>query len=370
MRRKHRTLAAGALLLSLLLSGCAQETQTVSQIELLEPVGVDLDSAVAYIGDLSQITVYDSAVVPETEELYMTVDGTVKKLYVSLGDWVNEGDVLLELDDSATQEACDALREEIEYVQTVNDYDNRIAQLEIDRLKNQLRQLQAQGGEASREIELKKIEIEQAELNLRQAQETQLFNLRQQQDSLAELESKLGKNQLIAPCAGRVAYALSIQEGDWLSAYKTVAYVTNESSLYLSGDSVSSSQLSGADELYALIEGKRYEISEREMDREEYIALILSVGEAPACFDFQAGESLEQIEAGMYAAVCLVTRQRENVLLIPTNALLRGSGGRYVYVIGENGERVRRAVKIGMSTAWLTEITEGLEEGETVYVKN
>ena len=164
-----------------------------------------------------------------------------------------------------------------------------------------------------------------------------------------------------------MAYAASLQEGDWLTAYRPVAYIADESRLYLSGESISTSLSGGATEMYALINGGRYEITPREMEREDYIALVLAGNDVPACFDFEAGED---VEAGMYAAVCLVTRARENVLLIPTNALLRGGGGRYVYVLGENGERTRRAVKTGVSTAWLTEITEGLEEGEVVYVKN
>ena len=368
--RTHARLAA-LLLAALLLAGCAPEKQAEPEIELLEPVGVELDSAAAYIGDLYQLTAYDSAVTPEVQELYMTVDGTIEKLYVTVGDWVREGDVLLELDESATQEAYDQLYEQIEYAETVNEYDNRLAQLDIELLKNQLRELQARPAapELKKQIELKQVEIEQAELNLRQAQQTQQLSLKNQREELAELADKLGRNRLVAPFDGRVVYASPIQEGDWLTAYRPVAYLADETHLYLSGESISSSTFSAANEYYAMIEGTRYEIVPREMDREEYIALLLSSGEVPTCFSFQAGDAPEGVEAGMYAAVFLVSKQREDVLLIPTNALMRG-GGWYVYVIGEDGTRTRRSVKTGMSTAWLTEITEGLEEGEVVYVKN
>ena len=44
-------------------------------------------------------------------------------------------------------------------------------------------------------------------------------------------------------------------------------------------------------------------------------------------------------------------------------------GNPYVYV-DEDGARVRRLVKIGKVTAGVTQILEGLEEGEVVYVKD
>ena len=339
-------------------------------------MGVELDSEAAYIGDLSQITTYDSAVMPAVEELYMTVNGSIERIYVTLGDQVKKGDVLLELDESATQEAHDELAEQIEHTKTINDYNNRLAMLDIEILKNQLRELESRRTDADapadleKQIALKQVAVEQAELNLKQQQETQQLSLQNQEAALAELAAKLGQNKLIAPCDGRVAFALTVKEGDWLAAYKTVVYLADESRLYLSGESISAMTLSTADEVYALIDGARYEITKQELDREEYIALILAGTAVPARFTFDAGDHPEGVEAGMYAAVCVVTKQFEDVLLVPTNAVLRDSTGKYVYVIGENGQRARRSIKTGASTAWLTQVTEGLEEGEVVYVKN
>ena len=75
--------------------------------------------------------------------------------------------------------------------------------------------------------------------------------------------------------------------------------------------------------------------------------------------------------AGDYAAVCLVSKSVPDALLIPANALFRDSSGKYVYVYEADGEtRVRRSVETGVTTDWQVQITDGLEEGEIVYVAN
>ena len=54
---------------------------------------------------------------------------------------------------------------------------------------------------------------------------------------------------------------------------------------------------------------------------------------------------------------------------IPSNAVYSNGINRYVYVI-ENGQRIHRDVKTGKTNLSETEILEGLEEGEHVYVKD
>ena len=359
-----------------LLPGCAKREETPAP-ELLEPVGVQLDSAVAYIGEISEISVFDAAVVPAVEELYMTVGGQVEALYVTLGDEVKAGDVLLELDESGTVKQAEELQRVIEYAEQNNRLTNQMAQIDIDILEAEKHSLIARRAEENppadleKQIALKENEIEQAALRLRQAQETQALALSTQKAALAELQEKIGKNKLIAPCDGHIVRAVTLHKGDYLSAYTTVAYLADDSRLSLRGASISTSRLQSASDMYALIEGERYEITNTPVDQEEYIAIVVAGGQVPSLFSLDGPqEALVQLKAGDYAAVCLVSKRAEGVLLVPTNALFRDTTGRYVYVLNESGERVRRQVKTGIATAWLTQITEGLEEGERVYVKD
>ena len=84
--------------------------------------------------------------------------------------------------------------------------------------------------------------------------------------------------------------------------------------------------------------------------------------------EFIIHEPDESLSSGMYAAVYIESQRVENALLVPSNAMYLGDGVRYLYVI-EDGVRVRRDVKTGVSNDIMTQITQGLEEGEIVHVK-
>ena len=243
MRRTISALLAAALM-ALGTPALAEEVQAP---ELIEPVGVQLDTAVVVRQDICELRYYDAAVVPHTEELCFTVDGSIKSIDALSGDWVSKGDVLATLDQEALEEQADDTR------------------LHID------------------------------------------------------------------------------------SAY------------------ISASALSAADALYARVGGNDYEIAPREFNWREYVAIALSGGELRTEFDF-ASDIPETVESGMYAAVFVKSGSVEDALVVPANALYSDSNGRYVYRI-EDGKRVRAQVTTGRATTTLVQITDGLEEGDLVYVK-
>ena len=57
----------------------------------------------------------------------------------------------------------------------------------------------------------------------------------------------------------------------------------------------------------------------------------------------------------------------ENVLAVPSEAVLFENGHDFCFVVHEDGLE-RREVKLGQVTLELSEVTEGLEEGEQVVI--
>ncbi len=366
MRKK--TILAVLLLAAVLLTGCAEQEAVVVP-ELQEPVGVQSDMAAAYIGEIYDITYYEGSVKPYVQELLFEVDGTVEKVHVYPGMMVEEGDILVELDQSSLVDRAEALTRELEYAERDNGYADAMAELEIEMLRVELRQLMAEGG-TEKDIALKENEIAQKEAALRQTKELREPDLQKKREELAEISGLLDKNILRAPFSGRIVYGDMIAQGSWVSAYDPIGYIADDSQLSIESEYITESMYKSADRVYAHIGGHQYEIEAVPIDRDEYVKLLLS--DVTITTEFRIlgpQEHMDELEAGQYAAVMVSRDYIADALLVPSGAVLRDASGRYVYV-DEDGTRVRRAVKTGKTTDSLVQILEGLEEGEVVYVKD
>lgn len=341
---------------ALLLGGCG--SQQVEAPELLTPVGAKMDTAVATVGDLEEIAVYAGAVAPRYYSLYFTHDAVIGPVPVIGGQQVRTGDVVIAMDLSsvngklaALDAETEALRREAErlaelkeidlelydlYLQKAADEDERYA-LETEK---QLYQLEYDNGEATRADRLTAIAEEKA-----------------------ALEKQLEGTTLNAPGNGRVV-ALNCHAGQAVGAYDTVCVVTDDDDLTVQSDFVSASVLSQAVELYAMIGGERYPLTAEAVDEAEYARTVLKGGKYLSVFTV---EDPSKLALGQSAAVCAVTMRVENVLKVPVNAVFEDSGETCVYLV-ENGSRVRHSVTTGASSDSEIEITEGLTEGDVVYV--
>jgi HlyD family secretion protein len=76
--------------------------------------------------------------------------------------------------------------------------------------------------------------------------------------------------------------------------------------------------------------------------------------------DVRIAEGKDKFVAGMSADVVIIVQQKEGVLFVPSEALVREETA---YVI-ENGRAVRRAVDVGIGNTYTREVLGGLEEGE------
>ncbi len=73
-------------------------------------------------------------------------------------------------------------------------------------------------------------------------------------------------------------------------------------------------------------------------------------------------------KAGMYAKVNLTTEHKDNILVIPNNAIVQNLGKSYVYVV--EGERAKkREIKTGLNVDNLVEVSDNLSQDEVIVVK-
>lgn len=334
--------------------------------ELWEPVGVDMDTAAAYVGEISTIGVHDAAVVPVMEELYFAQDGVVAEVCAVIGQKVSEGEVLIRLDQEALDERLEALEAEIEKLRTNGAFEDELGGIDLSILQVELQALLSRSPLDEDAVALKRLEIEELELNLEYASDLRRMKLEQLEAELGKLRAQARENVLTAPFDGTIVYGAGLINGSRVRAYSPVLYVVDESRLMIETEYISESQMKYCHDLYVLAGEKRYEVAPVPVDEAEYNSALLA-GET-VLTQFEVLNPDEALKAGMYAAVCMERNYASDALLIPSNALYMDGTGKYVYVV-EDGERVRRKVSTGISNNWLTQIKEGLEEGEVVYVK-
>jgi HlyD family secretion protein len=80
-----------------------------------------------------------------------------------------------------------------------------------------------------------------------------------------------------------------------------------------------------------------------------------------------AGSSVKD---GMSATADIVMDEKENVLVIPTTAVMRGESGEdIVYLVNAEGETVAQPITTGMRSGRIVEILSGLSEGDVIALE-
>jgi RND family efflux transporter MFP subunit len=94
-----------------------------------------------------------------------------------------------------------------------------------------------------------------------------------------------------------------------------------------------------------------------------HVAPVLDPATRTAQIEVEIDNSSFRLKPGMYAKVSFVIEHKENVLVVPANAVIDAQGKKGVYVPGEGDVAKFQAVTLGMSDPDKVEITSGVAEG-------
>lgn len=350
----------------ILLAGCSKK-QVYEAPELMDPVGVSMDTATVTRKDIYHLKTFTGTVTPEVEVLMFTEDGTVDKVNVVYGDVVKKGDVLATYDQKALNKEVKALEREIETQQTLNDFTNQ--ELEKDLQTAQIYyNMAADYGASGSDLSLAWISVEEAQLALDQAKEDQELAMSYQLRQLDRLQKKQGTGVITAPYDGTITYLNpDTRSGAVVTAYTPVFYIAKDEELCVVCDVISDSLLEHADLVTTDIMGQQFGLIPYPYSDEEYLTMVLSDAPVLSRFHLEGG-TMEGIESGDTAVIQIISNTSKDTLVIPAGALFRDDLGRYVFKI-EDGHKVRCDVSVGLITGTEAEIVSGLEEGDEVYVQ-
>lgn len=426
MKRRRSLCLILALCLAAVMTGCGGEQgqeSTAEAVTLLEPVGLAGSGEAAACRNLYDAVVYSATVVPYVEEYAFTEDIVLEEFRAFPGEAVEKGEVLAVSDTEKLDQQIIDLQEQIqrmeeefaEYQAEVRENlaepQEKVKQLQsiVENLEKQEpeKYLEVQndgempgsvsGSDAEEDASDDSKAEEEPVLNPGYTQWEQEYNqwngqyriaghnvniaLQQleQRTGLYELDHAYALQQLaflqekksdVTICAGMAGQVVALGEigyGDYIQGETPIVAVGDPEQKLLKCEYINKAAAAKAEEIYAVIDGRRYEVTYVPMETEEYTRLT-SQGETVYTTFYLEGDT-EAVGMGDYAAIVVVNRRREQALSVPRDAVHKDDTGSYVYVV-QGEENVYTPVRTGISDGAYTEILSGLREGDIVLLNS
>jgi len=286
------------------------------------------------------------------------VSGKVGAVHVKMGQAVNAGEVLFELDKTDVENGLRQARAALAVAQEnvkLADVNRANAKIQMERYRK-LFEAEAVSADTFEQYVLKH---EQAAARVPEAQ------LAQAEAAVAVQESQMAHHTVRAPIRGTVA-KVNVNPGEIVSAASQCITLVDLSRVKVP-------LTVGEAEVNRIAVGQDCRVMVSAARQEPFTGRVSAV--SPAADERTKGFAVEitldnpggALKQGMYAEVYLVTEKAEDILTVPVEAVLERGARRVVFVVA-GGEAEERAVVTGVSDGRRTEIKEGLTEGEMVAV--
>lgn len=327
------------------------------------------------------------------------VSGTVKNVYVNLGDTVKAGDVLFEIDDTSLRIAANQAAASLASAQA--NYDMNIGatlentviqlqasadsyQIQYDDLLRDLentRALYEAGAKSKLELDTLqssvdklKLQLDTAKENLRLTREKTIdgtkksaeATLKQAQLSYENAQTQLGYTQVKAEIDGVIS-ACNVTAGSTVGAQSAVMTIVNTDKLKftfnISDDYIN--RVSAGSKAYITISAAS------ETPYEGTITYISPAANSTTMLypvEIYIDKTDDKIKPGMFTALKLVVDKRENTVSVPLNAIIEKGDEKFVYIADGNNIAHKRSVETGIRNDKNIEITSGVQNGEKVVV--
>ena len=280
------------------------------------------------------------------------VSGLVKRIYANVGDFVERGQIIAELDSAELQAKYNQARASRRNAAANFDY----AKLDLARQKSLIQKKhisQNQVDLAEKAFDVAKAQMEQARANLEYAR------------------VQLDYTQITAPISGIVA-SVSTQEGETVAAsFAAPTFVT-----IIDLERLEVWAYVDETDIGRIKEGQPATFSVDTYGNIDFKGMVTAIYPKAVIQDnvvnyvvtLKITDHLgKTLRPEMSAKVSIFLKTRKGVLTIPLSAIRRERGQRFVTVM-VNGKPVARKVETGWTTGGMIEVTKGLEEGDTVVV--
>ena len=167
-----------------------------------------------------------------------------------------------------------------------------------------------------------------------------------------------------------VITAVDIQAGDTMQSDTVIATLNNYEDVLVSVD-VESGYMD------SVAVGDSVRLTFPAFPEELFDGVVSHIGEAfmdgntaYRTVEISVEGDVSGLYGGMSGEATFITRQSEETLYVPRNAVIREEDGSFVNMRDAEGNIVRREVVTGFSDGTCVEIQEGLQEGDTVLIES
>ncbi len=368
----------GILLVAVAMSaGCTDEKEENNVVIELQESAINAPQTTEVTrGDLEVSLTIDALIGPAIEQLTFEKKGEFSRFCVNLGQEVQAGDVIALSISRATEESIEEKQRELENLKRDYEYERAMLESNIELLNLQVKDLdekivfEEKNSPMYNSLSVQtgrcREERKKLELELKQLGETYELELAHLEKQLANLVEKKNGNVIRAPYDGVIVALASVTYGDTIDTELYYAAIADTSVYYARCNYVNQGIVNAMQETVFWMDGKEYPIEYLPMDDKIYAEK--KNNKETLYSEFIITEPKGEIEYGDYGKIKLISAVKKDVLLLPANAVMGDETGNYVYMDVE-GSRQRVAVKKGSSDGILVEITEGLQEGDVVYVQ-
>lgn len=330
---KHKIIMSAALIISMTgMTGCFFSP---AEEELLEPPTVAIEDIAYSTYTAKQKTIEDKTVATgyvfcksQYNASFPESGGTLKTIYVTAGQHVEEGDLLAELDVG-----------ELDYL-----------------YKQQL-------------LIVQKAQIAYNSSGTADARLT----LEMEQNTLTEYERQLNNSRIYAGMTGEVCFVQDMDPGTTVTAYKTIIKIVDPSQLCIQYSSSNMKSFPLGEEVTITVDGEDYSgcVSKTPTDVKEGLyddfPAVMKDTSSIYC-EFTDGTP-SFLTVGQTADITAVFARHENAVVI-SKTLVKTDGDRtYVTILDENDTKKEVDVTVGITNATEAEILTGLNAGDRVVVR-
>ncbi|OOH88464.1 efflux transporter periplasmic adaptor subunit [Pasteurellaceae bacterium 15-036681] len=342
------------------------------------------ESQIHYITDEVKIGNLDKSVLAtgsvranQRTEVGAQVSGKITKLYVALGQEVNKGDLIAEIDSEKQQNDLNTAQAQLSSYKTQLEA-RKVALNVAESNYSRISKLYAQKSASLNDLETSKNELALAKANLEDVK----ANIKVAEISVRTAQTNLGYTKIISPISG-VIVSVPVSEGQTVNSNQTSPTIVQVADLskalikfeIAEGDitqvkinqPVTFTTIADAHRIYngmiASVDPALTTLADN-----NYSETSNTNGTSTAVY-FYANVIVDNtdrsLRIGMTAQGRVVIAEKNDVLLVPTTALKKRGNEVFVQVL-ENGQAIDKIVETGLADSSHTEIISGIAQGDKI----